>query len=249
MQGKKIALLVGPSLAGLIVFGYGCSPSWGQSWGERCTGEGRWVAQNRTIGEFDSIRVGGPIDVQLTPGRAASLRLEAPADVMPRVETRVEGGRLVLQVRGCVNATRDRPIVAHITTRQVREIEMQGSGDVTIQGQIRRDRLDLDLQGSGDVRAAVAVRHLALEIHGSGNAYLSGQTESQDLKVTGSGDVDAARLKARDARVRVSGSGDIDVLVTGELDASVSGSGDIVYRGNPAKVHRRVSGSGSIEGA
>ncbi|MGV6832311.1 MAG: GIN domain-containing protein, partial [bacterium] len=46
--------------------------------------------------------------------------------------------------------------------------------------------------------------------------------------------------------VSVAGSGDAEVVCRESLKARVAGSGDIEYKGNPAKEDTKVSGSGSI---
>ena len=67
-----------------------------------------------------------------------------------------------------------------------------------------------------------------------------------EIKVSGSGDIDARDLESTEAYVRVSGSGDVKVYAAEAIDARVSGSGDIAYYGDPEHVSRHVSGSGSI---
>jgi hypothetical protein len=249
MTRKGIVFAAGLTLLGLLLFGHGCSPSWAGDWDERCVGKGPITTQNRTVGNFTSITIASAVDVQLTRGQTTSVRLEAPRDALPVIETRVEQGRLIIDSRGCINAGSRRPIRAFITYRELGEIDLRGSGNVTANGTIQRDRLEITIHGSGDLSAAVAVRQLELEIFGSGDVFLSGQTGSGEIELAGSGDIKASKLRSTSARVQVNGSGDVDLTVTGELDAVVNGSGDIVYRGNPKKVRQRVHGSGSIEGA
>ena len=44
----------------------------------------------------------------------------------------------------------------------------------------------------------------------------------------------------------VNGSGDVEVYASKSLYARVSGSGDIDYKGNPANVDKKTSGSGDV---
>ncbi len=87
-----------------------------------------------------------------------------------------------------------------------------------------------------------------MAISGSCTAELTGRAANEEIAIDGSGDVRAAKVAARKARVQVNGSGDIDVKVADELDAQVNGSGNVVYRGNPRRVPKRANGSGSIRG-
>ena len=249
MTRKGIVFAAGLTLLGFLLFGHGCSASWAGDWDERCVGKGPTTTQNRKIGDFTSITVASSMDVQLTRGQATSVRIEAPRDALPIIETRVEQGRLIIDARGCINTSARQPMRAFVTYRDLGEIEIRGSGDVVVNGQIQRERLSISVHGSGDVRAAMAVRQLDLDIFGSGDVFLSGQAGTGEIELSGSGDIEATKLRAGSARVRVNGSGDVELTVTNELDAVVNGSGDVTYRGNPKKVRRIVNGSGSVEGA
>ena len=249
MTRKGIVFAGGLTLLGFLLFGHGCSTGWAHDWDERCVGKGPTTTENRKVADFTSITVASSMDVQLTKGAATSVRIEAPRDALPVIETRVEGGRLVIDARGCINTSSRQPMRAFITYRDLGEIELRGSGDVTVTTQIARERLNLSIHGSGDLRVPVAVRQLELEVFGSGDVHLSGQTGSGEIELAGSGDIEATKLRAGSMRVRLNGSGDVEVTVSNELDAVVNGSGDVTYRGNPKKVRRSVNGSGSVEGA
>jgi hypothetical protein len=68
---------------------------------------------------------------------------------------------------------------------------------------------------------------------------------SQNIAISGSGDLYAENLETRNAEVHVSGSGECKLFVSGKLQASVSGSGDVYYKGEPV-VKAHVSGSGKV---
>ena len=83
-------------------------------------------------------------------------------------------------------------------------------------------------------------------ISGSGDITLNGKTTDFEVRVSGSGDVNAYDLSALNVTANVSGSADIEVTATEMIQARVSGSGDISYRGNPKKIDTKSSGSGDI---
>jgi len=63
------------------------------------------------------------------------------------------------------------------------------------------------------------------------------------------GGAGTARLRgliARDAMASLSGDGTIMVTATRSLTANLSGTGTILYDGDPSKLTRLVSGSGTI---
>ena len=86
----------------------------------------------------------------------------------------------------------------------------------------------------------------AIVLSGSGTITGRGRAARLGVTLSGSGTAQLTGLVAQDVRAVVSGSGTIFVTATARLDATVSGKGSILYRGNPAQVTKRVSGSGTI---
>lgn len=95
---------------------------------------------------------------------------------------------------------------------------------------LRQDALDLEIQGSGDITVSGEVTRLHVQVAGSGDVDASELiAESADLSVAGSGDIEA--FVRSDVRARVAGSGDI--VVRGNpprRDDRVAGSGKIKFR-------------------
>lgn len=105
-------------------------------------------------------------------------------------------------------------------------LSVEGSGEVVVEG-VQQDELEVMLTGSGTVIASGTVGHI-------------------DVRLTGSGDVDARNLVAARADVALTGSGDAQVQATDAVRAHLAGSGDIVVHGAPARRHDSVTGSGDI---
>lgn len=150
----------------------------------------------------------------------------------------------------------------------VPELTVDGSGEINA-FDIRGAAVELRVEGSGDVRAeTVDVDVIEAVVTGSGNLLFrqlqarSGEfvvTGSGDLKVfensfvnelevnvIGSGDASLGRLDCERAEVNVIGSGDASIgEVSGQLNATILGSGDISYRGSPV-VEMVELGSGDV---
>jgi len=84
-----------------------------------------------------------------------------------------------------------------------------------------------------------------LEVDGSANMECIGIATNAQLKINGSGKMDALDLLSVDMNAQIHGSGDIYVNCTSQLNASIDGSGKIRYIGNPS-VTSSIVGSGSI---
>jgi hypothetical protein len=65
------------------------------------------------------------------------------------------------------------------------------------------------------------------------------------LTIAGSGQVWAARLESRRARITLQGSGQATVWAKDDLNATIAGSGRIAYYGKP-QLSQTIAGSGSV---
>jgi hypothetical protein len=124
-------------------------------------------------------------------------------------------------------------------------LDISGSGDVKLKG--KSQNIKSDISGSGDADLSLMVANQAdFEISGSGEIKASGMAPVMMASISGSGSLEARNFVTDKSKVRVSGSGDAAVNVKNDLDAKSSGSGEISYKGNPAKVNSHNSGSGSV---
>jgi hypothetical protein len=188
------------------------------------TGSGKATTQSRQVQGFSGLGLSIPAIVEV--GQAAHERLTITADdnVLPLIESVVEGGVLKLRLR---EGTQLRRATIRVSL-QVKALE------------------SISISGSGEVRApALSGPRLRLSIAGSGDARVGGKAEALDVRISGSGNVDAARLAAQRAAVSVSGSGDATVSARESLKVRIAGSGDVRYYGDP-KVEKSVAGSGSL---
>jgi uncharacterized lipoprotein YajG len=189
-------------------------------------GSGNVTSETREISGVTSVDSTGAADVDITFGEAESVVVEAEDNIVPLIETEVEGGRLVIGTKSNTSYSNKKPVTVHVTLKSLEVVSLSGSGSITVQNFLG-DALKVDLSGSGDIN-------------------VSGTADSADLTLGGSGKINGEQFKADSVKVSVDGSGDARVYVSEQLEADVSGSGSIRYSGNPKQVSKNVIGSGSI---
>lgn len=188
-------------------------------------GSGHAAAQTRSVGAFTGVDLAGSNIVSITVGSPKSVVVHADDNLLDKVTTRVQGGRLVVgQTPGSFSTKA--PMRVDVTTPTLGTVVLSGSGIVTVSG-VTGQLLKVDLPGSGIVRATGTVARL-------------------DVSVDGSGDAELRDLTATAAHATVGGSGRVLVTATDSLDASIAGSGAIMYAGSPAHVTTHVTGSGAV---
>ena len=186
-------------------------------------GSGIRVDEVRSTEEFAAVSLRLPADVVVEVGPATSLSISGDDNVLPLVETHVQGGRLVIDLEG--NYRLKAPMKIHIETPRLESFEIEGSGDVEIRN-VAGDRFVASIEGSGDLVVTGSVNRLEASIEGSGDMRLRG-------------------LKAREANLSIEGSGEMEVDASDHLHYSIEGSGDITYHGDP-RVSGSVEGSGDV---
>jgi hypothetical protein len=205
--------------------------------------------ETRSVHDFEEVVMEGYGELVLAQGDQETLEIEADADLLPKIKSEVDNGRLKLGMAHWWDHLLPPwgPITYRLTMQTIRGIGIAGSGTVTA-GDIQTDRCRLTLSGSG--RGALArLTAISAEYRISGSGRIeaaAGQVGQQEITISGSGHLDLAGVECADAAIHISGSGNVALQASQTLDVHISGSGDVRYRGQPA-VTQHVSGSGRVK--
>jgi hypothetical protein len=208
-------------------------------------GSGKIVTENRDVTGFHEVDLAGTGELTLDQGSTESLTVEADDNILPKIQTQVRDGRLIIEVEHGYSLQPSGPIRYKVVARELTGVGVSGSGKV-LTGNLRCGDLTLRVSGSGALRLNdLAADNLEARISGSGDIEVPGKVNHQEVRISGSGEYHAQQLESQSADVTISGSGDSTVWVRDTLSAHVSGSGDIAYYGSP-RVAKRISGSGKV---
>ena len=188
-------------------------------------GSGRPETQQRAAHDIFGVAVSVPAEVVVTQGKAEGLKITADDNLMPHIETVVEGGLLRIRPHDNASFTARTPIRVEVTARAPQVLAVSGSARIAAK--------------------SLVLGRIEAKVSGSGRIEVSGATPNFTAHIAGAGEVDAARLVAEDGSVAISGSGRIRLSAQRSISATVSGSGDIGYYGDP-KVEEHVAGSGRV---
>lgn len=212
---------------------------------ETIRGSGVVASESRPVQEFDAILLSGFGEILLDLGERPSLRVEAEAELLPYLETVVEGRQLEIRTRRGFRLQPTRPVRYHITMPDLDSVRISGSGDLQVV-HVDVDRLDLSISGSGDIQIGrLLAERLGVDISGSGHVEVEGgEVGRQEIRITGSGECFTDGMASSEARVEITGSGEATVWARESLNVRITGSGDVGYYGSP---QTSVSGRGSGE--
>jgi len=207
------------------------------------------MKESRPVQDFEEVVMEGHGELILAQGDQETLEIEADADLLPKIKSEVDNGRLTLGMAHWWDHLLPPwgPITYRLTMKTIRGIGVSGSGTVTA-ADIQTDHCRLTLSGSGrGTLARLTAISAEYRISGSGRIEAAGgQVGRQEITISGSGHLDLAAVDGADVAVHISGSGNVALQASKTLDVHISGSGDVRYRGQPA-VTQHVSGSGRIK--
>lgn len=200
--------------------------------------------ETRDLRSFSSISVGEAINVEVTAGSEEKAVVEVDGTSVDNVMTEVFGDRLKIRMRQ--GNWRNISVNVYVTYKTLEEIDVSSAADLTSNGPIKGDNLDIEVSSAGDVDVEVDVDELEVRVSSAGDLTVEGRAREQYVKVSSSGDYDGYDLETEVAEVDASSSGDARVFVTKELEADASSSGSVYYKGNPTKVYADSSSGGRV---
>ncbi len=208
-------------------------------------GNGIEASEGRITSGFNKVKSEGEFDVHITKGSRTDVVINAESNILPYIETDVNGNTLRLHVRGLHNIKNKLPMEVYITTPNLKNITQSGSGIVTTGYFSGEENVDVVVSGSGSIETAIDAASIDAVVSGSGVLILSGGANVADFTVSGSGKIDAYDFAVRDCETMISGSGNVWIDVDRYLKATISGSGNVYCTGD-AEIEAHISGSGKV---
>lgn len=191
-------------------------------------GNGQVITQQRPVSaDIDSIDINGGMQVVVRVGSVASVQVEGDSNLLPLLRTDLNGGSLSIRTEGSLRSSN--PLRVTVTTPQLRKLHANGSG-----------KLDVSGLNGGD---------FDLSLNGSRRAVVAGRVERFEVRLNGSGGMDAGALQSRASEATLNGSGRLQLgRVQGDsLSLNLRGSGGASASGSVERLRVRLNGSGSAD--
>ena len=238
---KKIILTI---LVLTVTVSVNAQDWWGSS--KKIKGNGNLITVQRTTSDYDGVSVGGSFDVILVKGKEGKITLEGEKNILPFIETEVSNGLLKVKFKNNTNISTSKKLTVTVPYEDIESIALGGSGNVLSESLIKANDFNVNLGGSGNITLKVDANNIKAAIGGSGNMNLEGSCNEFTCSIAGSGDISAYGLQTDEVYVNVAGSGSVKTSVSSKIEAKLVGSGNVYYKGNPAKVNSKSVGSGSV---
>lgn len=220
---------------------------------------GTYQTKNIKIENFDRINLQGSPTIIYTQsaGNKSSLEIYGSDNILNLVDCRVSDGTLFVSFKKGTNIEfgKQGRLKIMASSPMLKDVLLQGSGDIILSNEINSERLSLTLQGSGDIHAEeiVCTNDFLATLQGSGDISVKNGVNAGDvvLNLSGSGDLDIYNLTAKSASAVLRGSGDLKVRgtnVAGNVAVNLSGSGSLDFVGIQGEtVKAELQGSGDLK--
>ncbi|PQJ82275.1 head GIN domain-containing protein [Polaribacter glomeratus] len=213
---------------------------------KKIKGNGKVVTVNRTTSSFDGIAVGGSFDVLLVKGKEGKITIEGEENIIPFIETEIEGDLLHIQFKKNTNINTTKKLLVTVYFENIEKVSLAGSGNIRSTEIIKSRDFAVALGGSGNITLKVDANEISSNIGGSGNIELTGTAKELTCSIAGSGSIKAYNLNTDILNANIAGSGSVNASVKSKIKAKIVGSGSVYYKGNPLDIDTKSVGSGSV---
>ena len=178
--------------------------------GQVVVGSKNIITQEKQLSAYDRIEVLGSYNVIFTDGEVGKIKIKAPDNILPFIQTEVSDG--LLKIGTGKNRHRvKQPIIIYVPVdSRLKQVDIKGSADIYSEKNLETKALNVDIYGSGDVEVPnLKAEKAIININGSGDvsAYV---TEDVDISIAGSGDV-IIKGNPKKIKQKINGSGRVNV--------------------------------------
>ena len=211
-------------------------------------GSGNLTSESRQVSGFSAVRLDGAGKLLLTQGETESLTIEAEDNILPELNSTVQGDTLVLGFqdnfwRQTVIPTRT--ITYTLTVKDLSKVTFNGAGDLEMDD-LNTGSFSITINGAGQASVNnLNADSVNIQISGTGNIQLAGEVTQQHIIIDGAGNVQTGNLQSASATVNVNGLGNATVWATETLDVTINGGGTLGYFGAP-NISQNINGAGNI---
>lgn len=226
----------------IVVFAGGCSDA------NLISPEpGATITTYRVHSGYTRVSVSRGLSVNYTIGTTDTIRLDVSEGYMPYVQTRVEGGTLVLTVDDNVDIGRMLDKTISITVPNLSGIELSGSSVFSGTDTLRPTDFQHTASGAYQCTVACAAQRVFVSSSGASAWKLDGQATSLIVSsASGASVIRAFGLPVDNVSLSLSGASRLETTVSTTITGSASGESIITYRGQPGQINVSTSGGSTV---
>ncbi len=206
--------------------------------------EGR-VSKTIETEEYTALSFKGAFGVHLIQGTSHAIEIWATGhDLIESLDITYKKGVLHLEVsRKPFDFSK---ITLNVTFKTLEQLRIFGGIRLDTRGYLDLDNLSILMEGGVKANLRVKANTIDLESKGGVLCELNGVANILNVRLAGTGHIDAAVLRTENVAINIVGLGTGKVYATETLHAHIIGAGKVKYRGNPV-ITQNIEGLGCVE--
>lgn len=210
-------------------------------------GNGNVTTETRSVSEdFTKVRGSAGLDVYLTKGNTASIKVEADENLHEIIETEITNGKLHITTTNNNNIGKAKSKKVFVTYISLDEVASSSGADVIVNGILEAENLTLDSSSGSDLEVEVFAKNLYIDCSSGADIKVTGRASELRADASSGSEIDAKDLLVVNCKAEVSSGADITVNVKESLEVDASSGGDLNYYGNPTAIQNNSSRSGNL---
>ena len=213
--------------------------------------------EKRSVSDFTKLSFRTAGKLYLKQGNINSVELVGDPEILDKIETKVEGGKLSIGLKNedswfnwnWRDWNDNEKITAYVTMKNIDGVYVSGSGDLIAETRLVGSDMELKVSGSGNLTAEVEAEDVDASVSGSGDLTLKGKMRSMDSGISGSGKIYFSGDVLQTVETNISGSGRFEASGSAtEIRSTISGSGRVAAADLVVdRCNVRISGSGTVQ--
>lgn len=210
--------------------------------------------------DFHSVAVNSGYTVYIKQHHKQEVTVEALSDIYAMSEFTVKNGVLHVNVKAREESKNSKSIWKKIddikisptmnvviSMKEVRHLQVNGSGKIITENSIASNNLKLLVSGSGSIELDLKGTTLDASLTGTGSMFIKGYTSDYNVNLSGTGSILSYQLESEKAKAHVSGPGVCEMNVASDLLVEVFGDGQLFVKGDTKKISSQIYGQGFVK--
>ncbi|MFI0430637.1 head GIN domain-containing protein [Mariniflexile sp. HMF6888] len=208
-------------------------------------GNGNVTIEKRNINQpFSAIKATEGLNVYVTQSDNEDISVEADENLQDIIITEVVDNVLKIHTKKNIGKYTSKKVM--VSFRDISSMIATSGSNVKSTNTLVVKHLDLETSSGSHVDLSINAANLNCKSSSGSNLKLSGKTIKLTAEASSGSTIKAKDMEAQSSYANASSGANITVNTSKELTAKASSGGHITYFGNPEKVTKNDSVSGSI---
>lgn len=208
-------------------------------------GSGKEASADHKVENFTKLKISGGYKVILKQDSSLSVHVTGDDNLLSYLKIENSGDEL--RISSKTNFCSSHDFTLTIGVKKLEAIENSGAIEMSNQDTLRTGNLEMRFNGASKVDMNINADRLTTRGAGSTEVKLKGQASTHNVKMTGSGSLNAFDFVVGSYDIETTGAVDSKINVLKDLNVHSTGAASVQYKGNPSNVSTTKTGAADVK--